>query len=179
MGRSETWKVSEQIIADFRRNGIAIPTEIMAELTSAKILISVLKADPNSADIEQRIEECLLNVESYIMSTGQMMLGIEHVNRWSRKLDEARTTTFEEEEKTILLPRFPRHEKWIRIRPSTQLSIAKLKSLVDELRLSCDVHEDFLLVHGEDAQLTEFVRNISVAFENKRALAASAIILFH
>ncbi len=170
MGRSETWKVSEQIIADFRRNGIAIPTEIMTELTSAKILISVLKADPNSADTEQRIEECLLNVESYIMSKGQMMLGIEHVNKWSRKLDEARTTTSEEkEEKISLLPRFPRDEKWMRIRPSTQLSIAKLKSLVGELRLSCDVQEDSLLVHGEDARLKEFVRNVSAACENKRA----------
>lgn len=170
MGRPEAWKVLEETIADFRKKGVVVPTEIMTELTSAKTLIHILKADPSCADVEQRIEECLMNVESYVISKGQMMFGIEYVDKWSKKLDEASKRTPEKtEEKIRPVPHLPRDEEWMRIKPSAQLPIDKLKSLADELHLSCEVQEDFLLVHGKDERLKEFVKEIATRLETKLA----------
>jgi len=160
MGHLDEWKVVEEMITALRGKGIVIPSETMAELQSAKTLIHVLEADPSRADTSQEIDKCLFNVESYVASEGQIMFGIEYVNKWLTRLDQAKEALEEMKEEPKSLPNIPRGAKWIRINPSAQ-SIDS-KKLADELHLSCITQsKGFLLVQGKDEQLREFVKKMA------------------
>ena len=115
MGHLNEWKVVEEMITVLREKGIVIPSETMTELQAAKTLIHVLEADPNRADTCQEIEKCLFNVESYAASEGQIMFGIEYVNKWLTQLDQAKEAFEEMKEEPKLLPSIPRGAKWIRL----------------------------------------------------------------
>jgi len=168
MGHLNEWKVVEEMITVLREKGIVIPSETMTELQAAKTLIHVLEADPNRADTCQEIEKCLFNVESYAASEGQIMFGIEYVNKWLTRLDQAKEAFEEMKEEPKLLPSIPRGAKWIRISPSTH-SIEDSKRFADELHLSCITqNEGFLLVHGESEQLREFIRKMAARNEKGR-----------
>lgn len=168
-GQLGRWKVLEEIITDLRGKGIAVPVETMTELRSARTLIHVLEADPNCADINQKIDECLFCVESYVISKGQMMFGMEYVDELSKRLNQTGEEKFEERRgETDLLPNIPRGSKWIRINSST-LPIDESKKFADELHLSCiSQNEDFLVVHGEDELLRAFVKKIAAKHEKAK-----------
>ena len=158
-----TWKVLEEMITDFRKRGLTVPAEIMSDLRSAKTLINVLKADTSRMDTSQKIEEYLFHVESYLASEGQKIFGTEYVEEWLKQLEEARKKVFEEkeEEKRFILG-VPREHKWIRVKPSAELPIEKLKLLAEELNLSCNIQNDgCLLVYGEDKCIKDFVKKIA------------------
>ena len=161
MGYSSAWQVLENMIADFRKRGINVPEEVMTNLKSAKTMIKILKADAHSGETLQKIEEYLANVEYYLVSEGQKTLGEEYLNEWLKRLEEANRRIDEEEE-----PRFvaglPRKEKWIRIKPSAELTVEKLKKSAEELGLSYNMQNDgYLLVHGADDCIKEFVKKIA------------------
>jgi len=170
MGYLAAWKVLEEMITDFRKRAVAVPAEIMSDLKSAKTLINVLKADPSCAETTEKIEEYLLNVESYLFSEGQKMFGTEYVEQWLKRLDEASRRVLEEEEEGIkFVTGIPREQKWIRVKPSAELPIEKLKALAEESHLSCNVQSDgCLLVYGEDERVKEFVKKMTI----KRGLEA-------
>lgn len=164
MGHSSAWQVLENMIADFRKRGINVPEEVMTNLKSAKTMIKILKADPSRGETLQKIEEYLANVEYYLVSEGQKTFGEECVNEWLKRLEEANRKTDEEEE-----PRFvaglPREEKWVRIKPSAELTVEKLKKSAKELNLSYNMQNDgYLLVHGADECIKEFVKKIAAKY---------------
>lgn len=164
MGYSAVWKVLEEMITDFRKKGLAIPTEILDDLKSAKTLINVLKADPTHGETVQKIEEYLGNVESYLISEGTKNFGDKYTGEWLKRLDEAGKAPFDEEEAEIrFVPGLPREQKWIRVKPSDDLSIEKLKSLAEESNLAYNVQRDgYLLVYGEEDRIKEFVKKIAI-----------------
>jgi hypothetical protein len=169
MGYLAAWKVLEEMITDFRRRGIVVPAGIMSDLRSAKTLINVLKADPSRLDTSQKVDEYLLHVESYLVSEGQKIFGTEYVEEWLKRLDEASKKMLEkEEEETKFIPGIPREHKWIRVKPSTELPIEKLKTLADELHLSYNVQDDAcLLVYGEDGRIKKFVKKMATKYAFK------------
>lgn len=160
------WKVLEGMVADFRKKGIVIPAEIMTDLRSAKTLINVLKADPSHVDTSQKVEAYLLNVESYVVSEGQKLFGTKYVEEWFKRLDEASKTISEKEEgEAKFISGVPREHKWIRVKPSTELPIEKLKMLAEESHLSYNVQSDgCLLVYGEDDCIKEFVKKTAAKY---------------
>jgi len=166
MGYLAAWKVLEEMIADFREKGIATPSEVMSDLKSAKTLINVLKADPCRADTSQKIEEYLLNVESYLVSEGEKRFGTEYVQGWLKRLDEASQKPFDEvKEAAKFFPGLPREQKWIRVKSSTELPIEKLKVAAEESNLSYNVQNDgCLLVYGEDERIKEFVKKMATKY---------------
>ena len=166
MGYLAAWKVLEEMIADFRKRGIVVPAEIMRDLRSAKTLINVLKADPSRVDTSQKIDEYLLNVESHLVSEGQKTFGTGYVEEWLKRLDEASKKMLEEEkEETKFIPGLPRDHKWIRVKPSSELPVEKLKAAVEELHLSYNVQTDgFLLVYGEDGRIKEFIKKMATKY---------------
>jgi len=166
MGYLAAWKVLEEMITNFRKRGIIAPAKIMSDLRSAKTLINVLKADPSRADTSQKIEEYLLNVESYLVSEGQKLFGTEYVDEWLKRLDEKGRKIFEEkEEETRFIPGLPREQKWIRVKPSAELPIEKLKVLTEESSLSYNVQNDgCLLVYGKDERIKDFVKKMTTKY---------------
>ena len=157
------WKVLEEMITDFRKKRVVVPAEIVSDLKSAKTLINVLKADPSRVDTSQKIDEYLLNVESYLVSEGQKMFGTEYVEEWLKRLDEASRKILEkEEEETKFIPSVSREHKWILVKPSTELPAEKLKTLAEESHLSYNVQNDgYLLVYGEDSHIKEFIKKMA------------------
>ncbi len=162
MGYSAAWKVLEEMITDFRKRGLTVPADIISDLRSAKTLINVLKADPSRIETRQKIEKYLHTVESYLVSEGQKRFGADYVDEWLKRLNKASKKVFEEEEETRFIPGLPREQKWIRVKPSDELSMEKIKELADELSLSCDVQNDgCLLVYGEDERVKGFVKKMA------------------
>jgi hypothetical protein len=160
MGYSNVWKILEELIADFRKKGVIVPAEIMNDLKSAKTLINVLRADPSNIDTSQKIDGYLLNVESHLVSEGQRMFGTEYAEKWLRRLDEARKISPEKEQtETKFVPGVGHGHTWIRVKPSAELPIEKLKTLAEESHLSFNVQDDgCLLVYGEDGRIKEFIK---------------------
>jgi len=169
MGYFAAWKVLEEMIMDFRKKGITISADVMSDLRSAKTLINVLKADPSHVDTGQKVEEYLRSVESYLVSEGQKRFGAEYVEAWLKRLNEAGKKVFEEEEmKARFIPRLPREQKWIRVKPSAELPVDKLKALAEELSLSYSVQNDgYLLVYGEDERVKDFVKKMATKYGSK------------
>ena len=162
MGYSAAWKVLEEMITDFRKRGLKVPADIISDLRSAKTLINVLKADPSRIETSEKIETYLRIVESYLFSEGQKTFGADYVDEWLKHLNEESKRVLEEEEETRFIPGLPREQKWIRIKPSHELPLDKIKELAEESSLSCDVQNDgCLLVYGEDERVKAFVKKMA------------------
>jgi hypothetical protein len=163
MGYLTAWKILEEMIADFRKRGISIPAEIMNDLKSAKTLINILKADPSYTETSKKIEEYLLKVESHLISEGQKLFGVDYVQEWLKRLDEAFSKPFEEKKKAArFVPGVSREHKWIRVKPSVELSIEKLEALAEESNLSYKVQNDgCLLVYGEAENMKDFIKKMT------------------
>ncbi len=163
MGYLAVWKVLEEIIAEFRKRRLTVPVDVMNDLKYAKTMIRILKADPTRGETIQKIEEYLGNVEAYLISEGQKIFGVEYVEKWLKQIDEASRKILNEDEKeTKFVPAVPREEKWIRIKPSKELPVEKLKTIAKELGLSYDMQkDDYLLIYGRDEKIKEFVKKIA------------------
>lgn len=166
MGYLTVWKVLEEMIIDFKKKGIAVPANVVGDLRYAKTLINIFKADPSRLETSQIIEEYLRNAETYLISEGRERLGNEYAKEWLKRLDEASRTPFNgEEEEARFVPGVPREQRWIRVRPSTEMSIETLKTLARELNLSFDVQKDgCLLVYGEDELVKNFVKKMATKY---------------
>ncbi|MBC7130884.1 DUF2096 family protein, partial [Candidatus Bathyarchaeota archaeon] len=118
MGYSAVWKVLDKMIADFRKRGIEVPAEIVSDLRHAKTFINILRADPSNSEANQRIEEYLRNVESYLISEAIEKLGKEYTDTWLKRIEEAEKVPFDYNEEYRFVPNLPRDKKWVRIKIS-------------------------------------------------------------
>lgn len=157
MGYLAIWKVLEEMVMDFKRRGTVIPANVMSDLRYAKTLINILRVDPSRTDTYQRVEECLRNVESYLISGGRRMFGDEYVEGWLKRLDEA-SRVLDEEGEERFIPGLPREQKWIRVKPSDELPAERLRALVNELGLSCNMCKGYMLIYGEGERIKEFIK---------------------
>ncbi|MEM2337805.1 MAG: DUF2096 family protein [Candidatus Bathyarchaeia archaeon] len=167
MGYLSVWKVLEEMVTDFRKKGVSIPSNIFDDLKYARILINVLKADPSRLETSQKIEECLNNVESYLISEGQKF-GEKYVEEWLEKLEEASRKIDEDEGVSRFVPGLPREQRWIRVKSSNEIPLDTLKALAEELNLSFETQADgYLLVYGEDESVKKFVKKIATKYSLK------------
>jgi hypothetical protein len=169
MGYLAVWKVLEEMVTDFKKEGITVPTDIIVDLKTAKTIINILKADPSCGENVQKIEEYLGKVESYLVSEGQRRFGQAYVDEWlGRRGQAGRKMVDEEEEEPESIFRPPEGQKWIRLTPSKELPLAKLKTLANESNLSYSLQTDgCLLVFGPDTFLKDFVKNIAEKYKLK------------
>ena len=169
MGYLAVWKVLEAMVTDFKKKGTTVPANIISELKTAKTIIKILKADPLQGENMQKIEEYLRNVESYLISEGQRRFGQAYVDEWLERTDQAaRKIVDDKEEETKLITGLPREQKWIRLKPSDELPIEKLKTLAEESNLSHNVQKDgCLLVFGTDTAIKDFVKRTAAKYKPK------------
>ncbi len=166
MGYLATWKVLEDIVAEFRRRDVAVPAGVISDLKSAKTMITILKADPQRGETARKIEEYLEKVEICLVSRAQERFGVESVHEWLEKLEEAsRKECVEEIEEARFVPGLPREQKWIRVRLSAEMPIKELKKLAEANGLSCSVQSDgYLLVYGKDRCVKSFVKKMATRY---------------
>jgi hypothetical protein len=169
MGYLSVWKVLDQMVADFRKRGAAVPDKIMSDLKSARTILSAKKTPQGSSGILEEIEAYLVNVESYLISEGEKRFGKEYANEWLRKIKAASgKVSDDEEEKERFIWGFPRQQKWIRVKPSTDLPPARIKALANESSLSIKSQNDgCILVYGTDKHVKDFVKKMTTKHESK------------
>jgi len=168
MGYLDTWKILEEMVADFRRKGQAVPTRIMNDLKSARTMIRILKADVNCGETAQKIEEYLGSVESYLVSEGEIVFGAAYAEEWLRRLGEAGRRFTREEEETRFVPGLPREQNWVRVKPSAELTVERLKAMAEDSNLSYKGQEDgSLLVYGKGERITDFVKKMTTKYAAK------------
>ena len=170
MGYEEAWNVLDDLITEILKKGETIPKHVMNDLHSAKTMIQIFKADPTHVENLSRIETYLENVESHLMLTAQEKFGADYVERWMKKLEEARKAP-EEKEKARLkfVVGIPRGEHWVRIQISEETSKSEIERLVKRNGLSSKMQKNgYVLVYGDVKKVKEFVKNIAKKFHVKR-----------
>jgi hypothetical protein len=168
LGYLAVWKVLEEMITDFKKRKVTVPTEVMGDLKNARTVINILKADPGRGETVQKTEEYLGNVESYLVSEGQKRFGTGYVDEWLKRVDDAGRKIVDEEEEERFVPGLPRQQKWIRVTPSTELPLKKLKAFAEESSLPCTIQPDgCLLVSGEEKAIKDFVKKIASKYKPK------------
>lgn len=170
MGYLAVWKVLEEIIVEFRKKGITIPQNIMNDLKSAKVLISLLKVNKSDGETAAKIDRYIENVEAYLITAAQKTFSPEHLDNWLKRLEKATFETgdtCEINESDTFISGVPRDQKWIRIKPLDTVPLEKMKQLAAELNLSCRAQDDErLLVYGKTEHIQEFIKKIT-ALTNK------------
>ncbi len=162
MGYLAAWRVLDEMITDFRKKGVDIPADIISNLRHARTLINVLGANPRHVNTSLRVEEQLRNVESYLVSKGKKKFGTKYVEEWLKRVDEASSNVIEEEKQARFVSGLPREQKWIRVKPTTELPFKLLKNLAIDSNLSFKAQGDgYLLVYGEEESIKNFIKKMS------------------
>ncbi len=166
MGYKEAWKVLENLVAEFRKEGISISSETMHDLRSAKTMMQMLKADASRLEFLPTIGAYLDTVESQLMGLALEKFGQAFVEQWMKKLDEARRKVEEEKvESTFskLALGIQRSDFWVRVLPSEDILKETVENLAGEIGVSCKMQEDgYILVYGSKEKIKEFVKKMRV-----------------
>lgn len=163
MTYSAVWRVLDEMIVNFRENGLTVPPNIINDLRTTKAMIQNLKAEMSHEGTNQKVQENLVNIEAYLVSEGERRFGKKYVDEWLKRLATAnRRIQEDEKENSRFVPGAPREQKWIRVRPSPELSLETLKAWAGEAHLSKKLQIDgSLLVYGKDENLRGFVRKMT------------------
>ena len=143
----------------------------MNDLRSAKTSIKVLDADPNNEESLGRIDYYLTTVEAFLVNTGQERIGPEYVDRRLKQLNEARMEKSDAEKNdTRFIQRAPRHRKWIRVTPTSEISAASLKAAAAQMKLIYEIQKDgSFFVSGDEHLIKDFVKNIASKYKSESA----------
>jgi hypothetical protein len=168
LGYADTWKILEEMVADFRKKGRPVPTRIMNDLKSARTMIRILKADPNCGETIQKIEGYLGSVESYLVSEGEKAFGKTYAEEWLRRLGNESRRFSEEKEEIRFVLGLPREHGWVCVKPSAELTTDVLKAMVADLTLSYKTQDDgSLLVCGKRERIRNFVKKMTTEYGSK------------
>ena len=167
MGYSETWKILEGILIEFRKKGLPIPVAVMTDLKAAKTMIKLMDAEPGKGEMAPQTEQYLRNVESYLVTEAQANFPPERIDEWLRRLDKATVETCgcvreEVKEESRFISGLPRDQKWVRVMPITSLPADKLKQFAEESNLSLKTEKDgHLIAYGKPEDIKEFVKKMT------------------
>jgi hypothetical protein len=171
MGYEAVWKVLEEIVVELRKKGVETPSNVMNDLKSAKILMKVLDAsESDRGETAPKIEQYLGRLEAYLVTEAQKTFPSARIDTWLRRIEEAncdicQTCTVKsaktEKIETTFITGVPRDQKWIRVKPLTNLPAGKLKQLAEETSLSIREEQGgHLIIHGKPESIKSFVKKM-------------------
>ena len=169
MSHAATWKVLEDLMIELKKKGVAVPSNIINDLRSAKLMINISEQEGSRGEALQKVEEYLGNVDSYLIAEAQKTLSAETVDQWLRRLENANAETSEEktEERTFITG-VPRDQKWVRVEPIDSLTSEKIRLIAKESNPSVNQQKDGrLVVYGQLQNIHEFLKKIT-AESNKK-----------
>ena len=170
MGYTAVWNVLEEMLIELRKKELSMPPSIMEDLKSAKTVL-LMMTEGTRAESLQKIEQYLLNVESYLVSEGQKKFGFRYIDGWLKRIDKAGREIDDEKQGEIrFIPGLSRQKKWIRVTSSDELPVEKLKTIAEKMSLSVKVQKDgSLLAFGEEQSIKDFVKKLAL---NQKAKAS-------
>jgi hypothetical protein len=168
MGHLAVWKIQEEMVAELRKKGVAVPDKVMNDLKTARTLIRIPKTEAASEEAQPDIETYLTNVESFIITQAEKHLGPKFADKWLRKLSDASKTTDKIENQARFVLGIPRDQKWIRVKPTDELPLETLKTMAGESNLNHKTQQNQLLVYGEDKPLKDFIEKMIAKQSTKK-----------
>ena len=155
-------------MADFRRRGKPVPSKIMADLKSGETMIRLLRFDPTCGETVQKVEEYLGSVESYVIPEGEKLFGKAYAEEWLERLAKARRNLTEEQDESRFIQGLPRNARWIRVKPSEEMPLERLKMMAESSSLSWSFQADgSLLVQGKEESIKNFVLKMTRKYGSK------------
>ncbi|MCW4046142.1 MAG: DUF2096 domain-containing protein [Candidatus Bathyarchaeota archaeon] len=163
-----TSKILEEIIIEFRKQGLSVPPKVLTDLKSARVLMTVeATQQKGTGDASMKIDEYLSSVEAYLITEAQKKFPPEKIDEWLRRLDAASYDTCgvcvpKEKDESKFITGVPRDQKWIRVEPLSSLPAEKLKQLAAETNLSVREEKDgHLTVYGNEEDIKRFVKKMT------------------
>jgi hypothetical protein len=158
-----TWKLLEDIMLELKKRGLSIPSNVMEDLRAAKSMIKLSCMQDSRGEAIQKAEEYTANVEAYLVTEGQRILGSEIVDQWLRRLEEANADVCEEKtEESKFVTGVPRDQKWVRVEPITNLSTERIKQIAKEQSLTVNQQKDGrLVVFGQPEAIKDFLKKMT------------------
>lgn len=163
MNYEHLWKVLEELSTELTKKGITVPQELIDDLKSAKVYISIYKTNPTKLNLSEEIEIYMENVESNLLYLAESDVGKDYADKWLKKIYRARTEKVPEPTSvaTGFVTAIPKGEHWIRINLSGLMDDKDVRELVKMLNLSSMPQENgYLLVHGKEECIKTFVKKI-------------------
>jgi hypothetical protein len=158
-----TWKLLEDIMLELKKKGLSIPSNVMEDLRAAKSMIKLSCMQDSRGEAIQKAEEYTANVEAYLVTEGQRILGSEIVDQWLRRLEEANADVCEEKtEESKFVTGVPRDQKWVRVEPITNLSTERIQQIAKEQSLTVNQQKDGrLVVFGQPEAIKDFLKKMT------------------
>ena len=171
MGHTATWKIIEELMLELRKRGTTLPPNIINDLRSAKLMISISESAGAKGDSTIKVDEYLGNVESILLGEALKTFGNDYVDQWLRRLDEANAQCEVCEKKpqeNKFITGVPRNQKWVRVEPSEKLTSERTKELAKENNLSVNMQRDGrIVVYGQPENLKEFLKKMTAEAAKK------------
>jgi hypothetical protein len=158
-----TWKLLEDIMLELKKKGLSIPSNVMEDLRAAKSMIKLSCMQDSRGEAIQKAEEYTANVEAFLVTEGQKILGSEIVDQWLRLLEEANADVCEEKtEENKFVTGVPRDQKWVRVEPIKNLSTERIQQIAKEQNLTVNQQNDGrLVVFGQPEAIKDFLKKVT------------------
>ncbi len=163
------WKILEELMAELAKKGITIPQELVDDLKSAKLYISIYKTNPTELNLGENIEIYMKNVESNLLYLAESDVGKDYAHMWLKNIHQAH---MEKVPEAVATSRFvtgvPKGEHWIIINLSGLMDNKDVNELLKTLNLSGTPQKNgYLLVHGKEEYLKTFVKKVRMKIVKK------------
>lgn len=157
------WKVLEEMVIDLQKKPGTIPSKILNDLKSAKVLIEIAeKEEKNQEETNLKIEHYLESIEIYIFNEIQEKYETKIVKEWLSRLGEARSKPFQIKKENKFISGVPRNQKWIRVKPISELPKETLEKIAQDEKLTVSSTKDGkITVYGEADNIQNFVKKIT------------------
>jgi hypothetical protein len=149
------------LVSELKKSGESIPDHVMKDLRAAKTMMEIMKVEPSRTENLLKIEEYFSNVESYIVPAARTRLGEQYVHEWLNKVAETQKTrqSWDLRQPKRFPVGVPRDKRWVRLKPSDELPMQKIKRISKQLGLKSQAQDDgYILIIGTDNQVREFIK---------------------
>jgi hypothetical protein len=169
MSHTATWKILEDLMVELKKKGITIPSNVINDLRSAKLMIKISESAGDTGDLSQKVEEYLGNVESFLINEAQITLSPEIVDLWLRRLEDGTAETSEAKiEENKFITNVPRDQKWVRVEPINNLPTKCILQIAKGSNLSVNPQKDGrLVVYGQPEAIKEFLKKMTTEANKK------------
>ena len=163
MGSMAVWKVLEEMVIELRKKPDIIPSKILNDLKSAKVLLEITdREEKNQEETTLKIEHYLETIEIYIFNEIQKKFETKIVKEWLNRLGEARRKILQIKQENKFISGVPRDQKWIRVKPISELPKEMLKKIAKEENLIVSsIKDGKITIYGETKNIQNFIKKIT------------------